>query len=107
MRSRAVHHTAPTSEVRAVASTKASEASDNGSLWDHLLSSRDPLLRPWDNDVRGESSYWMPCWLPRRLPHWILLPFRQYLQFGRVLWWADAGGLQRLLLRAGKCLRAG
>ena len=107
MRSRAVHHTAPTSEVRAVASTKASEAPNNGSLWDHLLSTRDPLLRPWDVDLRGESPWWLPCWLPHELPKWILLSFGRYLQHQRLLRGAVPGGLRRLLLHAGKYLRAG
>ncbi len=93
--------------MRAVAATEASEAPNNGSLWDHLLSTWDPLLRPWDIDVRAESSWWVPCWLPHELPKWILLSFGRYLQHHRLLRGAVRGGLRRLLLHAGKYLRAG
>ena len=68
MLSRAVHHTAATGSEVPVASTKAAEATNNGSLWNHLLSTREPLLRPWDIDVRAEYSYndddTPTCWMP-------------------------------------------
>ena len=102
MLSRAVHHTAATGSEVPVASTKAAEATNNGSLWNHLLSTREPLLRPWDIDVRAESSYnhddTPTCWMPDRLPprmstRGILLSCGCYMQHCRVLLCAASGGL--------------
>ena len=91
----------------AVASAQTPETSDHRGVWKYFLSAWNSLLRPDDIDLHSEPA----CdGLPRRLyglRESVLLSRRRYLQRVGVLRCAVSRCLRRLLLRAGKCVRAG